>query len=545
MEKSKISNNLLFSQNHFDLLIKLNRISFVERNSIDDIYKIITEVAVEGLDIDRAGFWRIIDDKLVCVNLYDKISNSHIQENEINARDLPIYFKALQDGIAIVADDALTNKYTQELKESYLIPLGITDMLDLPIRENGKVIGVLCCEHRDNPRVWDESDFGFAKSIADVLVLMLEQFKNRKIEADLIESERKLSLITTNSLDGFVVIENKIITYISPSYRKLMEYSEEETLKMKLEDIFEMMHKDDVEVAKATIYENLGKRNKNFKYVFRIRGKSGKYFWREDSVSVIYEEDGSYSKYIIISRDISTMKNAEIKIERLFNISKNQNKKLLDFTHIISHNIRSNTSNMAMIIDLISDTKDETERHEYLDLLKQSSDKLTDTIHYLNETINIQLSSKTEMIKVNLKDEIHKTIQSLDEIILNPKVKINVNVPNDLEINTIPTYLEIILSNLITNAIKYKSPERNLIINVVVTKTNSSFTISVNDNGIGIDMKRNKDKVFGMYKTFHGNPDAIGLGLFMTKNYVVALGGNIDLHSEIGIGSEFKVTFYE
>lgn len=314
MDKSKISNNLLFSQNHFDLLIKLNRISFVERNSLDDIYKIITEVAVEGLDIDRAGFWKIIDDKLVCINLFDKKFNCHGQENDINARDLPIYFKALQDGIAIVANDVMTNKYTQELKESYLIPLGITDMLDLPIRESGKVIGVLCCEHRDNPRVWNESDFGFAKAIADVLALMLEQFKNRKIESELIESERKLSLITDNSLDGFVVIENKIITYISSSYRKLMEYSEEETLKMKLEDIFEMMHRDDVEGAKSIIYENLGKRNKNFKYVFRIRGKSGKYFWREDSVSVIYEDDGSYSKYIIISRDISTMKNAETKI---------------------------------------------------------------------------------------------------------------------------------------------------------------------------------------------------------------------------------------
>lgn len=200
---------------------------------------------------------------------------------------------------------------------------------------------------------------------------------------------------------------------------------------------------------------------------------------------------------------------------------------------------------MAMIIDLISETKDENERQEYFNLLKQSSDKLTDTIHYLNETINIQLSSKTEMIKVNLKDEINKTIESLDEIIQNQKVKINVNVSKELEINTIPTYLEIILSNLITNAIKYKFPDRNLIIDIEVTKTNSSFTISVKDNGIGIDMKRNKDKVFGMYKTFHGNPDAVGLGLFMTKNHVVALGGNIDLNSEIGIGSEFKVTFYE
>ena len=545
MDKSTISKNLLFTQKHFDLLMKLNRASFVERNSVENIYNIITESAVDGLNIDRAGFWKIIGNQLVCINLFDKDDGFHSIEKNIEARDLPVYFKALTDGIAIVADDVLTNKYTQELKESYLVPLGITDMLDLPIRENGKVIGVLCCEHRDNPRVWSDSDFAFAKSVADVLTLFLEQKKRLDLETELIESERKLSLITDNSLDGFVVFENKEVTYVSPSYYEMLGYTETEALSFTLDDIFNSIHPDDVFQVKAIIYDNLSKKIKNFKCEFRFRGKSGKYFWREDTASIVYDKNGFYSKYIIISRDITLMKNAEIKIEKLFNISKNQNKKLLDFTHIISHNIRSNTSNMSMIIDLIEETKDETEKKEYFDLLKQSNEKLSDTIHYLNETINIQLSSTDQKVKLNLKSEIEKSLKAINGIIKSQQVTVNINIPIDMEINGIPSYLESIMFNLISNAIKYKFPTRNPIIDINALKTASKFIISVKDNGLGIDMVRNKDKIFGMYKTFHGNEDAVGLGLFMTKNHVIALGGNIDVESQVGIGSVFKVTLYE
>ncbi len=360
MEKSKISKDLLFTKKHFDLIIKLNQISFVDANTIDDVYHVITKTLVEGLDIDRASYWTIQGANLVCDNLYDKATSKHTKEVDIDSRNLPIYFKALTDGIAIVADDVMTNKYTQELKDSYLIPLGITDMLDIPIRENGKVSGVLCCEHRDDPRVWNHVDLAFARTVADILMLLIEQSKRREIEKNLIETERKLSLITENSPDGYIVFENRVVTYVSPNYfTTFLGYSQDEILKYTPEDIFDKTHPEDVKRIKKIIYSNLEKRTKNFKYEYRCKSKAGKYFWREDSASVIYGEDGKYTKFIVITRDINEIKNAEAKIEKLNKISKIQKNKLLDFTHILSHNIRSDTSNMSMLINLIDETKNE------------------------------------------------------------------------------------------------------------------------------------------------------------------------------------------
>ncbi len=545
MDRGKISNNLLFTQKHFDLILRLNRTSFVERNTVEEIFNVITETLVEGLNIDRAGFWRLEGENLICINLFDKDSYKHTSGDSLASRDLPIYFKALADGIAIVADNVLTNDYTQELKDSYLVPLGITDMLDLPIRENDKVIGVLCCEHRDDPRVWIESDLAFAKSVSDILALMLEKNKRRIVTNELLESQRKLSLITENSKDFFVVFENGKITYISPSYVAYLGYSNDELLNFKVEDVFQNMHLDDSQSVKLYVNQQLALKNKNFRYEFRFRTKSGKYIWREDSASVIYDEAGNYSKYILISRDISNSKKSQEKIDKLYLLSKIQNLKLLDFTHIISHNIRSNTSNMTMLLNLIDEADDSTEKDEYFKLLKESNNKLSETIHFLNETISLQLKAKAKKYKLNVKSEVEKALVSINTLLLDKSVVIKNQVPKTIEINTIPAYFESILFNLISNSIKYKDSKKESFVEITSKKINDKTIIKVKDNGIGIDLKLNKDKIFGMYKTFHGNDDAVGLGLFMTKNHVEALGGKIEVKSEINVGTEFKVTLNE
>ncbi len=543
MEKKDISSNLLYTQKHFDLLHKLYRYTFEANNDEVKINTIITETAVDGLNISRASIWILEEGKLVCIDLFDKTTTKHITEKEIQALDCPVYFKALSEGIAIVANDALTNKYTSELNENYLKPLDIKSILDLPIRENGQLIGVLCCENKKNKKNWNEADLAFARSITDIYSILKVQFHRKIIEKELIESKRKLSLITETSKDGFVIFENRFVTYISPNYFKLIGYDLDEIHSMTPDDIFNHMHPDDVENVKAIIYYNLSKKIKNFKYQHRLRNKSGKYLWREDAASVIYDSKGLYSKYIIISRDISAMKDTEIKIEKLYALSKSQNEKLLDFTNIISHNIRSNTSNMTMIINLIDETDEEAERKEYFKLLKESNAKLSDTIYYLNETINVKLNTTEQKVPLSVKSEIEKALIGINGIIKNEKVEISINVTEDCTIKSIPSYFESIMFNLITNAIKYKAHDRNPIISIELVKKGSKCIISVKDNGLGIDMNRNKDKIFGMYKTFHGNSDAVGLGLFMTKNHVEALGGTIELESEVGKGSKFKLTF--
>lgn len=541
MSKSEINNGLLFNQEHFNLLIKLYKSSFIDYNNIEEIYKTITKTAVKGLGIIRASYWEIENDNLICKDLFDNIKKTHTSGTQLFAEDLPIYFQALKDGFAIIADDVNTNIHTQELKESYFIPFGIKNMLDLPIRKDGELVGVFCCEHNKENRNWSESDLAFARSLCDILNLMIEQGKRREIEKQLLETERKISLITENSNDGFVIIENNILTYASPSYIKMLGFTPEELTNFTTFDIFHHMHKEDIKATKEYIFSNLANKNKFFKCQFRIRSKTGKYFWREDSACVLYDDEGKYSKYLIISRDISQMKSAEEKARKLSSLSKDLNAKLANFTHIVSHNIRSNTSNMSMLIDLIEDTNNTSEKKEYFNLLKQSNNKLSETISHLNETIDLQFTSKKRKIEINIHTEINKVLNTFREQIVVEKITVELNIIKDLQLNTIPTYFESIISNLISNAIKYKSSVRKPFIKISAIKEKKKTVITIEDNGIGIDLSKNKEKIFGMYKTFHGNSDAIGLGLFMTKNKVNVLGGTIEAESKRKEGSVFKV----
>ena len=414
-------------------------------------------------------------------------------------------------------------------------------MLDIPIRKDGELIGVFCCEHNKEKSCWSESDLAFARVLCDILNLMIGQGKRREVEKQLLETERKISLITENSNDGFVLIENNRLTYVSPSYAEMLGFSDEEITTFTTFDIFHYMHKEDEKTTKEYIFNNLAKKNKYFKYQFRVRGKNGKYFWREDAASVLYDDEGNYTKYLIISRDISQMKSAEEKANKLFSLSKDLNAKLADFTHIVSHNIRSNTSNMTMLIDLIEDTKEFSEQKEYFKLLKQSNNKLSETISHLNDTIDLQFTSKKRKTEINIQTEINTILETFKEQIDFEKIKIELSITKDLAVYTIPTYFESIISNLISNAIKYKSPKRKLIIKITARKEKRKTLITVEDNGIGIDLIKNKDKIFGMYKTFHNNSDTIGLGLFMIKNKVNVLGGSIKVESKINSGSLFKL----
>lgn len=104
-------------------------------------------------------------------------------------------------------------------------------------------------------------------------------------------------------------------------------------------------------------------------------------------------------------------------------------------------------------------------------------------------------------------------------------------------------YLDSIVLNLITNSIKYCSPDRDSYVLLECVETENIVQLIVKDNGIGIDLKKNGHKLFGMFKTFHAHPDARGVGLFITKNQVEAMGGKIEVESEIGVGTTFKITF--
>jgi len=111
------------------------------------------------------------------------------------------------------------------------------------------------------------------------------------------------------------------------------------------------------------------------------------------------------------------------------------------------------------------------------------------------------------------------------------------------EIEYHKTYLESIFLNLVTNAIKYRSPDRNPEIHIETEIVNDKIKLTIRDNGLGIDLVRHGHKLFGLNKTFHRHPDAKGVGLYLTKIQIETMGGSIYATSEVNKGTVFTIIF--
>ncbi|MFV5691839.1 PAS domain S-box protein [Flavobacterium sp. LT1R49] len=296
--------------------------------------------------------------------------------------------------------------------------------------------------------------------------------------------------------------------------------------------------------ATATMREAI-RAKESIKITILNYNKKKEKYWFELNITTVFDNQNNFINFVGVGRDVTLRIEKEIELKHLLEVTSQQNNKLYNFAHIVSHNIRSHSSNLAMVVDVIENTEDITEKLSYFDLFKEGTEKLSETIEYLNEIITIQQKTNIEKTKINLKNEIEKTKKALSLAIKESKITITHTIPDELMVNAIPAYLDSILLNLFTNAIKYRSLERNAILEIGY-EVNEDFTvITFKDNGLGLNLKKNGHKIFGMYKTFHGNEDAKGIGLFITKNQLEAMDGKIEVESEVGLGSIFKVYLNE
>ena len=246
-----------------------------------------------------------------------------------------------------------------------------------------------------------------------------------------------------------------------------------------------------------------------------------------------------------ISMDISNIKQKEHELRNLIDVTSIQNKKLVNFAHIVSHNLRSHTANFSMLLEFLNNEHVEEEKNKIIEMLSRASDNLLSTLDNLNEVVKINTNTNVNTEKINLKRSFQSIHENLVALFKNNHVEFQNQIPENLDVHGIPAYMDSIILNLLTNAVKYKHPNRTPKIIATAHRENSRVVFSIQDNGIGIDLNQNGDKLFGMYKTFHHNDDARGIGLYITKNQIEAMGGSIIVCSELDKGTTFKVYFNE
>ena len=273
--------------------------------------------------------------------------------------------------------------------------------------------------------------------------------------------------------------------------------------------------------------------------------KDGKATYFLTSKIPLKDLDGKANALVGFSLDISKLKQKEEELRDLINVTSLQNKKLINFAHIVSHNLRSHTANFSMLLDFLINEKDEEEKLKIVNMLTDASDNLLETLDNLNEVVAINTNVNLGKFPIHLNSKIEGVQQNLLAFLKNNNAKIINNIPDDVHIKAIPAYLESILMNFMTNAVKYKDPNRDPLITLTINRNQDYTILSIADNGLGIDLKKYGSKLFGMYKTFHTNTDARGIGLYITKNQVEAMNGKIITTSEVGKGTTFNIHFNE
>lgn len=272
--------------------------------------------------------------------------------------------------------------------------------------------------------------------------------------------------------------------------------------------------------------------------------RDGKEFWLRFTMIPIFNNEEQLSHWISIQKDVTDSKNQEREKEQLITELTKKNTDLKQFSYITSHNLRAPLSNLTGLLNLVEDIKiDDEELQDILNGLSTSTHLLNDTINDLTKVMVIKETPNIAKEQVSIA-QVFEKVCTQTKILLNT---INHNIitdfkkESDFEINK--SYIESIFTNLLTNSIKYKSVNTQLIIEISASLDNEETMIIFKDNGIGIDLDRNKDKVFGLYQKFHSYPDSKGLGLYLVKSQVEAMGGTITIESEVNVGTKFVMKF--
>jgi PAS domain S-box-containing protein len=189
-------------------LLELATNADLYHGQLSDAFHVITQVASHSLRVARASIWFFTDARAAirCADLYEQIPEAHSSGTELPATAFPRYFAELATEDAIVANQAQTDPKTAEFANNYLIPLGITSMLDVPIRSEGKMVGVICHEHIGPARVWTAEEQQFATSVANTVSLVLEAADRRKAEHALRENEEKYRSLFESSQDAIMIL---------------------------------------------------------------------------------------------------------------------------------------------------------------------------------------------------------------------------------------------------------------------------------------------------------------------------------------------------
>ncbi len=504
----------------------------------DDKIKEVIALGAKTVKCERVGIWLYNNNGLSSINaahIFTLSTKEYTTGDVAYEKDYPVYFQHLKKDAFIIANDALTHPATCEFTKSYLLPYGITSMLDVPIRSGNKVIGVVCCEHVGPKREWGISEQIFLSSLADIVALNFEKEERKKAE-DLLkknqirfEETQELAHIGSWEFNFFT----KEVVWSKEMYRI---FDMDDTPPEKLfESYRDRLHTDDIAGFDNAV-KQLIEKNETYSVESRVVTKSGEV------------------KYILaIGETLKSPRQGKIIGLRgtVQDITKQKQSALAksEFLSCMSHEIRTPINGVIGIANLLQEEELNERQQEYVKTLNFSAEHLSTVVSDILDFSKIESGHMTfEKVSFNLE----KNCKYVFDLFSNRAQEKNIAyqftpVPvKDYSLYGDYVRLNQVLSNLLSNAIKFTN-KGSVELSYQIKDDNDdkvSVVFSIKDSGIGISEKHQRN----VFESFTQANDAItrqyggtGLGLTICKKLVELQGGRISVQSTLGVGSVFSV----
>ncbi|GEM_PF-1776039 len=352
------------------------------------------------------------------------------------------------------------------------------------------------------------------------------------------EQQKQLAHATGNVTDGIFILDKDIRLQWQNEAALRFIHDQSKPKNSLFEDLIK------VEEESLRDYQDLLEEMRFYRGAekqIRLQSAAEGSLWVDIEHKPIWNDNGEYLYGLLIVRDINEMRSKQVEMQQLLDLTADQNKRLQSFTFIVSHNIRSYSANFAGLLDAYEYSDRDDEKQKLWQYLRDVSKGLDETIRNLNEVISVNTNLNQQKQSIKLLESINHITSMLQHELVSINAQLSIEVEEADKVLAVPSYLESIILNLVTNAIRYRDPSRELSLKISLQEEGGFSRIKVKDNGLGIDLKKHGKQLFELYQTFHNNPAARGLGLYILKSQVEAMGGKVEVKSKVDKGTSFSI----
>ncbi len=233
------------------------------------------------------------------------------------------------------------------------------------------------------------------------------------------------------------------------------------------------------------------------------------------------------------------LKETVIKLEK-------SNEQLEGFAYMATHDLRAPVANLIALLNLYNKEQPEDEENKFIFKKFEESVKiLNNTLSDLIDIVAVNKNKFDEKIDINIEETLKDVMESVKEDINKSGIEIKYDFSKCKEVSYPASQFRSILINMLTNAIKYRSQEKKSEVTITSSKEIGFIRLDFRDNGMGLDLKKYGNKLFQMNKRFHAGTEGKGVGLFIIKSQVEAMGGKVMVESEPGMGTTFSIFIKE